>query len=159
MAKTKKKTKAKKAGKKARPSAGKKARKVNARATKSSAKRPAPKKAPAAKKKGKSAAKRPGRIAPPAAPVLPWRQALPGETWVGVVDDFYSHISVMTLTLQAALSMGQQIHVRGHTTDHTQTIDSMQKDHAPIEQAEPPAGVGIKVNGVVRKGDYVYRID
>lgn len=73
-------------------------------------------------------------VAPP--DPLPWRHALPGETLVGVVDDYYSHLSVITLKVQSPLTVGDKIHVRGHTTDMTETLESMQIDHVPVTVAK-----------------------
>ena len=69
----------------------------------------------------------------PVAEPLPWRHALPGETMAGVVDDYFSHLSVITLTLQSPLKVGDKIHVRGHTTDMTEILESMQIDHQGME--------------------------
>lgn len=92
------------------------------------------------------------------APALPWREALPGETLVGVVEDFYGHVSVIALTLRAALKVGDKIHVRGHTTDMTETVDSMQIDHAPVASAAAGDAVGVRAVVKCRTGDYVYRV-
>lgn len=89
---------------------------------------------------------------------LPWRHALPGETMVGVVDDYYSHLSVITLTLQSPLKVGDKIHVRGHTTDMTEILESMQINHAPVTQAKVGDPIGIKAVGKCRAGDYLYRV-
>jgi len=123
----------------------------------SKAKKAAPRKAKAAAKP-KPAKKAKGRSkgAPPI--VLPWRQPLPGESLVGVVDDFFSEVGVITFTVQAPLEVGDQIHVRGHTTDITLRVTSMQEDHKSIQKASPKQGVGIKVEGKCRRGDYVYLI-
>jgi hypothetical protein len=92
----------------------------------------------------------------PQAPHLPWRDALPGETLIGVVDDFFGHIGVITMTLQESLKVGQRIHVRGNTTDIVQTVSSMQIEHQPVSVAKTGDGIGIKSTGKARRGDYVY---
>lgn len=92
------------------------------------------------------------------APSLPWRHALPGETMVGVIDDYYSHLSVMTLTLQSPLKVGDKIHVRGHTTDMTEILESMQIDHVPVASAKTGDPIGIKAVGKCRAGDYLYKV-
>ncbi|MBK8574328.1 MAG: hypothetical protein IPN90_01160 [Elusimicrobia bacterium] len=91
-------------------------------------------------------------------PPLPWRHALPGETMVGVVDDYYSHLSVITLTLQSPLKVGDKIHVRGHTTDMTEILESMQINHVPVTSAKIGDPIGIKAVGKCRAGDYLYRV-
>ncbi len=89
---------------------------------------------------------------------LPWRHALPGETLVGVVDDYYSHLSVITLTAQAPLKVGDKIHVRGHTTDMTEILESMQMNHVPVMAAKNGDPIGIKAVGKCRAGDYLYKV-
>ncbi len=89
-------------------------------------------------------------------PVLPWRQPLPGETKLGVVDDYFGHLGVIAFKLEQPLSMGQKIHVRGHTTDLVQAAESMQLGHQSVTTANPGDSVGIKVNVKCRAGDYVY---
>lgn len=122
------------------------------------AKKPAAKK-PASKKKASARTSKPAaRRRAPAAPVaLPWRQPLAGETLIGVVEDYYSHVGVIATTLKAALAVGDKIHVRGHTTDMAEAVDSLQIDHAPVAAAAAGDGVGIKVIGKCRAGDFIYK--
>jgi outer membrane biosynthesis protein TonB len=139
-------------------------KKKKAPAKKKAAKKPVKKTAP---KKAKAAAKKPAakkakakskRAKAPAAPVLPWRDAKPGETFLGIVDDFFSHVNVITINLKAALAVGDTIHVRGHTTDNLQPVKSMQIERSPIDAAKTGDGVGILVGAKARRGDYVYKV-
>lgn len=128
-------------------------RKPAARAKKPAAKKAAPKKkAPA--RSSKPTSRRPAKAEPVA---LPWRQPLAGETWIGVVEDYFSHVGVIATTLKAALAVGDKIHVRGHTTDMAEAVDSLQIDHGPVAAAAPGDSVGIKVIGKCRAGDYIYK--
>lgn len=97
-------------------------------------------------------------VPPPKVEPLPWRHALPGETMVGVIDDYFSHLSVMTLTLQSPLKVGDKIHVRGHTTDMTEILESMQINHVPVTAAKIGDPIGIKAIGKCRAGDYLYKV-
>ncbi|MBL0058502.1 MAG: translation elongation factor-like protein [Elusimicrobia bacterium] len=83
---------------------------------------------------------------------------MPGEILAGVVDDFFSHLSVITLTLQAPLKVGDKIHVRGHTTDMTEAVASIQINHQPVLEAKTGDPVGIKAVGKCRAGDYLYKV-
>ena len=76
---------------------------------------------------------------------------------IGIVDDYYDHVGVIALNLQKALTTGDKLHVRGHTTDLIQTVESMQIGHQNVQQANAGDGVGVKVNDKCRKGDYVFR--
>lgn len=119
----------------------------------------------AAKKTKKTPAKKPAvrsvkpaRKAPAAAAaVMPWRQPLAGETWIGVVEDYFSHVGVIATTLKDALAVGDKIHVRGHTTDMAEAVESLQIEHAPVAAAAAGDSVGIKVIGKCRAGDYIYK--
>ncbi|MBI4374853.1 MAG: translation elongation factor-like protein [Elusimicrobia bacterium] len=76
---------------------------------------------------------------------------------LGIVEDYYGHINVIALVLEQPLAVGEHIHVRGHTTDLSQAVESMQIGHQSVSQANPGDAVGIKVNDKCRKGDYVYK--
>jgi len=50
------------------------------------------------------------------------------------------------------------IRVKGHTTDITQKVESMQINHQPVQAASAGEDVGIKIADKARKGDAVYKI-
>jgi len=77
---------------------------------------------------------------------------------VGIVKSFFSNINVAAIHLDAPLSVGDKIQIRGHTTDFKQTVDSMQIDREPIEEALKGSEVGIKVKDRVRPNDIVYKL-
>lgn len=144
--KTKKKKKTPKPGKK--KAARKPARKKKAAARKvSKARRPAKKKSSASKASRKSVA-----------PAAGTYQPAPNERLLGEVDDYFSHVEVIALYLKDSLSVGDTIHVHGHTTDYTVTVGSMQIDHQSVQGAKKGDSVGIKVPQKSRKGDRVYRV-
>lgn len=125
------------------------------KATTPKSKKPASKKSPLTAKKT-VAPSRPPKPVPAVPAPFPWRVALAGERFVGVVDDFFSHLCVIALKLQAALKVGDKIHVRGHTTDMTEVVESLQIDHVAVPSANPGDSIGIKAIGKCRAGDYVY---
>lgn len=139
------------------PSKAVKKKSINKTARKPVAKKTPPKGAPAKKSLRRPAPKSKAKKVEAPAP-LPWRKALPGETFVGIVDDFYGHVSVIAFNLQGALAVGDKIHVRGHTTDMTETVDSMQIDHNAVTSAKAGDAVGVRTVGKCRSGDYVYRV-
>lgn len=79
------------------------------------------------------------------------------ETLIGNVTHYFSRVEVAVLSIEAPLSKGDWICIRGHTTDLRQQIDSMEVHHEQIEQAKPGDDVAIKVSDRVRVGDSVYR--
>ncbi|MFC2024046.1 translation elongation factor-like protein [Chloroflexota bacterium] len=80
------------------------------------------------------------------------------EVEIGKVNDFFSHPVVAGIELTAAVNVGDRIHIKGHTTDLEQTIDSMQIDNASVSQAKAGDNIGIKVTERVRRGDTVYKV-
>ena len=72
---------------------------------------------------------------------------------LGRVEDYFAKVGVIALQLSKPLAVGDKIRVKGHTTDFTQPVKSMQIEHAPVEQARRGAAVGIKVKKKCRRGD------
>lgn len=79
------------------------------------------------------------------------------ESAIGTVTHYFSHLSVAAVALEQPLRVGERIHIRGHTTDFTQAVDSMQVDHQPVEQAGPGDDVALAVSEHVRDHDKIYR--
>ena len=81
------------------------------------------------------------------------------EKRIGTVLDYFAKIGVLAFRVEEeGLKVGDTIHVRGHTTDLTEKVTSMQIDRADIEEAKVGDDVGIKVKDRVRKGDAVYKV-
>ncbi|MBW1818005.1 MAG: translation elongation factor-like protein, partial [Deltaproteobacteria bacterium] len=54
---------------------------------------------------------------------------------------------------------GDLLHYKGHTTDFTEQVTSIQIDNAAVEEANAGDMVGIKVKERVRENDSVYRVE
>jgi putative protease len=80
------------------------------------------------------------------------------EEEIGRVTDYFAKISVAGIDLTGKLSAGDTIHVRGHTTDLEQVVESMQIDREQVEEAGAGDRIGIKVSDRCRSGDHVYRV-
>jgi len=80
------------------------------------------------------------------------------EEKIGVVEDFFAKISVIAVKLEGELKIGDKIHIKGHTTDFIQTVESIQIEHQQVNVAKKGDSVGIKVDQHCRKGDVVYKI-
>jgi translation elongation factor EF-1alpha len=81
------------------------------------------------------------------------------EEALGTITHYYSHLNVAVAQVnKGMLKIGDTIHIKGHTTDLTQTVDSMEFEHLHIEQATAGQSVGIKVKDHVREHDIVYRV-
>jgi hypothetical protein len=108
----------------------------------------------------------PKKATPPTKPVaatpmpsLPTQRAPQGER-IGVVTHYYSHLSVATLRLEpgTTLRVGDVIHVRGHTTDFSQRVESLEVNHAPATEVRPNDDFGLKVVEHAREHDVVYKV-
>lgn len=81
------------------------------------------------------------------------------EKKIGRVTHYFGKISVAILELtDDALSVGETIHVKGHTSDFTQKVDSMQIEHKNIEKAEIGQSIGLKVIARAHEHDIVYKV-
>ncbi len=80
------------------------------------------------------------------------------EERVGIVRDYFAKIGVAGIDLEQPLRAGERIHIKGHTTDLEQTVDSIQIEHAEVQEAKRGAAIGIKVKERCRGGDVVYRV-
>ena len=81
------------------------------------------------------------------------------EKEIGVVSDFFAKINVAAIKMTGNLEVGNKIHIKGHTTDFTQKVDSMQVHNQPVEKAKKGDEIGIKVKDRVRRNDKVYLAD
>ncbi len=80
------------------------------------------------------------------------------EIRVGSVSHYYSHLGVAAIVLEDGLDVGDTIHVKGHTSDFTQRVDSIQVEHKDVEHAALGESVGIKVVEHSREHDGVFRV-
>jgi len=96
---------------------------------------------------------------PPAGTVPSVEEPVSQEEAIGVITHYYSHIGVAVAQLnKGSLKIGDTIHVKGHSTDFTQTVDSMEYEHQHIDQAGAGQIIGLKVNDHTREHDIVYRV-
>ena len=80
------------------------------------------------------------------------------EEKVGVINDYFARIGVAGINLTGTLRVGDTIHIKGHTTDFEQVVESIQIEHENVDEARAGAAVGIKVKDRVRDGDTVYKV-
>ncbi|TAN60066.1 translation elongation factor-like protein [bacterium] len=76
---------------------------------------------------------------------------------MGKITHFFPHVNAAVIALKAPLKVGDQIRVKGHTTDLTENVSSMQIDHKPINEAKKGDEIGLLVTSRVRAGDTVYK--
>jgi len=80
------------------------------------------------------------------------------EKEIGKITHYYSHISVGIIELSDAIKVGDTIHIKGHTSDFTQGVDSMQIEHTSVPEANSGDVIGIKVLQQVHPHDKVYKV-
>lgn len=80
------------------------------------------------------------------------------EVEVGSVTEFFARPVVAGVDLTAALKVGDRIHIKGHTTEVEQVVESMQIHNASVSEAKPGDSIGVKVSDRVRRGDKVYKV-
>jgi len=81
------------------------------------------------------------------------------ETQVGVITHYYDHIGVGVVEVSGALKIGDQLHIKGGSTDFTQEVTSMQVEHKQIDAAKKGDIVGMKVDQEVAEKDVVYKVE
>ena len=121
-------------------------------ARKAPVRRAAPKAAkPAVRKRAARPAAKPKPASPPERPA-------PGER-IGVVTHYYGNLLVAIVKLEAGtLRVGDTIHIRGHTSDFSQRVESLQVEHAAVNEVGPRDEFGIKVLQHAREHDVVYKL-
>ncbi len=81
------------------------------------------------------------------------------EVEIGKVTHYFSKVGVAAIQItQDVLRVGDVIHVKGHTSDFTQNIDSMQIDNKPVVEAATGQSIGLQVKDHAREHDQVFKV-
>lgn len=145
MAKKKKKVVKNRKLSRAKPPARKKVKKAVRKAAPAKA---AKKKAPAKKK----AAAKKARIGSQRSPEANLEK-------IGEVTHYFPHVNAAAVILQKdGLRIGDEIYIKGHTTNFKEKVASIQLDRSPIQEGRKGQEIGLLVKSRVRIGDSVYRI-
>ena len=80
------------------------------------------------------------------------------EKEIGKITHYFGHIGVGIIELSDMLRVGDTIRMKGHSSDFTQGVESMQIEHAGVSEAKPGDSVGIKVIQKVHPHDKVYKV-
>ncbi len=81
------------------------------------------------------------------------------EEQVAVIVKFFSKPSVAALEItNGFIRVGDLLRYKGHTTDFTEEIQSMEIDNQAVEEAKAGDLVGIKVKERVRENDQVFKV-
>ena len=81
------------------------------------------------------------------------------EEQIGRVTHYFGKAGVAAIQITAGtLAVGDTIRIKGHTSDFTQPVDSMQIDGKGVQQSSIGQSVGIKVKQHAREHDVVYKM-
>lgn len=80
------------------------------------------------------------------------------DTKVGIITHYFDKIGVAVLALSDTLKVGETIKISGRGEEFTMSVDSMQVDHQPIQEAKKGQEVGMKVAQATKEGDEVYKV-
>jgi len=81
------------------------------------------------------------------------------EEQVGVVVKFFTKPSVAAIEVQNGnIKNGDLLRYKGHTTDFTEEVTSMEVDNQLVEEAKAGDMIGIKVKDRVRENDKIYKV-
>jgi translation elongation factor EF-1alpha len=78
------------------------------------------------------------------------------EKLIGEVSHWFGKLGVAGIELTDELKVGDTIHIHGHTSDFTDTVDSIQIEHETVDAAAAGDSIGVKVSERVRQHDQVY---
>ena len=80
------------------------------------------------------------------------------EMQVGKITHYLPKIGVAVADItDGSIKVGDEIRIKGHTTDFKQKVTSMQIEHDKVQIAEPGQAIGLKVEGPVREHDLIFK--
>ena len=77
---------------------------------------------------------------------------------MGEITHFFPKVKAAVLKAKIPLSIGDNIWIKGHTTNFKQIVTSMQINRVPINNAKKGDEIGLLVVSRVRHGDIVYKL-
>ena len=81
------------------------------------------------------------------------------EQEIGYVSKYFGQISVAAIEITVGkLSVGDTIHIKGHTTDLKEEVKSMQIEHDAVESAKKGDSIGVQVSDKTRRKDKVFKL-
>ena len=96
---------------------------------------------------------------PPPQGLPPVEEPSQHEEAIGTVSHYYSHLGVAIVQInKGKLKTGDTIHIKGHSADFTQAVESMEYEHQHIDQAEAGQNIGLRVKDHTREHDIVYLV-
>ncbi len=81
------------------------------------------------------------------------------EEEIGKISHYFGKIEVAAIELtEGSLAVGDSIHIKGHTTDLSEEVKSIEIEHEPVVSAKKGDSIGITVPDHVREHDVVFKV-
>ena len=81
------------------------------------------------------------------------------EDEIGKITHYFSKIDVGIIKLsKGKLKVGDTIRIKGHTSDLTQEVESLQMEHESVDSISVGDEAGLKVKNPVRVKDKVFLV-
>ena len=81
------------------------------------------------------------------------------EEKIGAVIHYWTKLGVAGIKVTSGeMNVGDMVHIKGHTSDFTQKVESIHIGNDTVDVARPGDEVGIKVSEHAREHDEVYRV-
>lgn len=78
---------------------------------------------------------------------------------VGVIIKFFAKPGVAAIKVtKGTIKRGDILKYKGHTTDFTEEVRSMEIDNQSVDEAKVGDTIGVKVEERVREKDIVYKV-
>ena len=86
------------------------------------------------------------------------RLVMPEEE-VGIIVKFFAKPSVAAIKVTiGSIKEGDTLMYKGHTTDFTEKVESMEIDNQPVDEAKVGDMIGVRVKERVREKDIVFKV-
>ena len=81
------------------------------------------------------------------------------EKAIGKITNYFGRIGVAVVELtEEPLRVGDNIRIKGHTTDLEMQVASLQIEHEEVDEVKVGESGGLKVSDVVKRNDIVYKV-
>ncbi len=81
------------------------------------------------------------------------------ETKVGLITHYFGKLEVAVVkATEGPIAVGDTIHIKGHTSDCTQVVESLEVEHHSIPRLEVGQDAGMKVRCHVHEHDEVFKV-
>jgi putative protease len=81
------------------------------------------------------------------------------EEEVGVIIKFFAKPGVAAIKVtKGTIKRGDILKYKGHTTDFTEEVRSMEIDNQSVDEAKVGDTIGVKIEERVREKDIIYKV-